>query len=60
MLTEGIFLSEKGEAGAVTERALAQWLQGTGLEPRTWETLTNVLDLVGLTELAERVRENLT
>lgn len=43
----------------VNEEIIVQWLQGKGKQPVSWSTLINVLNTMGLSELAQLVQKEL-
>jgi hypothetical protein len=59
-LTDNTAHSSMFQVHDTVQKILMRWLQGTGREPRTWETLATVLQESGLAELACTIRYNLT
>ena len=58
-VTTSITNQHHNNAVAINQDILKQWLQGQGKLPVTWSTFLDVLDDVGLSELAQMVRKHL-
>ena len=47
---------EKGESIQISIKILSKWLQGEGMQPLTWSTITEALKMSNLGALAEDIR----
>ena len=43
----------------ITREILTRWINGAGIQPVTWKTLTDTLQDIGLTELASTIEKSL-
>ena len=57
-VTEAIEGQCQRNAAEINVRILRRWINGGGIQPVTWSTLTNVLREVGLAELAKDIEQN--
>ena len=60
--SEGNIMSEikndcKEKAMAIKREIIRKWIRGTGKKPISWETLAGVLESMGLTVLAQHIRQ---
>ena len=58
-VTDAIVFQYQRDADAINQEILKRWLRGQGKQPVTWFTLICVLRDVELSELAQRIEEDL-
>ena len=58
-VTEAIKAQWHHDAADINLAILQRWINGGGVQPVTWTTLTKVLRDVGLAELAREIEQNL-
>ena len=58
-VTSAIVDEHRQNAEAINQEFMTRWLQGRGKKPVAWSTLICVLRDIGLSELAQRIEENL-
>ena len=58
-LTEAIIVQCHHDAANINLTILQKWINGGGIQPLMWSTLTKVLKDVGLAELAREIEQNL-
>ena len=55
--TEAIVISQYQKVPAINHYILSTWLRGGGKKPVTWSTLIDVFKKVGLTRLAQSIKQ---
>ena len=58
-ITNAIATRHQNNANAINQDILTRWLQGQGKKPVNWASLLEILEDVGLPELAQTVKDNL-
>ena len=58
-ITTAITTQHQSNAIAINQDILTRWLQGQGRKPVNWSTILEILEDVGLPELAQKVKNNL-
>lgn len=58
-VTSAIQIQHQQIADAINQEIMTRWLWGKGKKPVAWSTLICVLRDIGLSELAQRIEENL-
>ena len=48
------------KSAAITLEILERWIRGGGRQPVTWQTLTETMKIIGLTELASSIESSLS
>ena len=51
-----IIVHDHRDAEKITLKILQRWIDGEGQQPVSWETLINVLQYIGLNELAKEIK----
>ena len=53
-----VIVHDNQGAEKITLKILQKWINGEGQKPVSWETLVNVLQYIGLNELAKEIKSS--